>query len=88
MAIKNIPLAVFRKYLLSKGLIIIKTEGGHEKWWKQGMIRPVILQTHVDPVPEFIIRNNLTSIKCSKKELEQWLNPGVKQSQKLKSKGK
>jgi hypothetical protein len=75
MAIKNIPLRIFREYLLYKGLRLVKTEGGHEKWWKEGMLRPVILQTHVDPVPEFVIRNNLTSIGSKRKELEEWLNP-------------
>ena len=75
MAIKNIPLHVFREYLIYKGLRLIKTEGGHEKWWKEGILRPVILQTHVDPIPEFIIRNNLTTIGSKRREFEEWLNP-------------
>ncbi len=76
MSLKNISLATFRDFLRYKGLNLIKTEGGHEKWSKTGMSRPVIIQTHIDPVPEFIIRNNLGSIGSSKKEFEEWLNPG------------
>jgi len=82
MAIKNIPRNSFRNFLRYKGLRLIKTEGGHEKWWKEGMLRPVILQTHVDPIPEFIIRNNLTSMMSSRKELENWLNSASPKSNK------
>ncbi len=28
----------------------------------KGLTHPVILQTHVDPVPEFIIKNNLRTM--------------------------
>ncbi|MFI5196335.1 MAG: hypothetical protein ACHQD8_04535 [Chitinophagales bacterium] len=73
MSISNIPLSVFREFLKYKGLNHIKTEGGHEKWSSQKLLRPVILQTHIDPVPEFIIRNNLRTIDSNRKELEQWL---------------
>ena len=73
MALKNIPLNTFRNFLKHKGLLLVKIEGGHEKWRKDGMIRPVILQTHLDPVPEFIIRNNLMSMNSNRKEFEQWL---------------
>ena len=74
MPIKNTSLKAFRKYLEFKGLRHIKTEGGHEKWIKQGMHRPVIIETHIDPVPEFIVRNNLGTMGSNKKELEDWLS--------------
>jgi hypothetical protein len=60
--LKNIPLRVFRNYLQFCGLNHIRTKGGHEVWSAKGLSRPVILQTHVDPVPEFIIKNNLRTI--------------------------
>jgi len=82
MPIKNIPLRIFRDYLKHKGLHLVKTEGGHEKWWKEGLLRPVILQTHVDPIREFIIRNNLAAIGCTRKEFEQWLDPVRKKNKK------
>ena len=31
-------------------------------WIKDGMLRNVVLQTHIDPVPEDIIKNNLRTI--------------------------
>lgn len=42
--------------------------GGHEKWVKAGMPRPIILQTHVDPVPEPIVRQIMRHLNLSRKE--------------------
>lgn len=66
--LSNIPLRVFQDFLKAKGLKCIKTEGGHEKWVRGDLRRPVMLQTHVEPIPEFIIRNNLKTIGASIKE--------------------
>ncbi len=49
--LSNIPLRLFRGFLESKGLKCIKTTGGHEKWVRYDLRRPVMLQTHIDPVP-------------------------------------
>lgn len=60
--LSNISLKEFRRFLKKEGLNIIKTtkgRGGHEKWSKSGMDRPITLQTHVDPVPEFIVKQCL-----------------------------
>lgn len=66
--LSNIPLRIFREFLKHKGLKCVKTQGGHEKWVRSDLGRPVMLQTHIDPVPEFIIRNNLKTIGVSIKE--------------------
>ncbi|MFA4853719.1 MAG: type II toxin-antitoxin system HicA family toxin [Bacteroidales bacterium] len=60
--LKNIPLKTFRQYLISKGLKQIRTKGGHEIWAGSDLRRPITLQSHVDPVPEFIIRNSLRTL--------------------------
>ncbi len=64
----NITIAEFRSVLERLGLSKTRTKGGHEAWMKEGMTRPVIIQTHVNPIPEFIIRNNLRNIGISKQE--------------------
>ena len=49
--LSNIPLKDFRKFLSSQGLNIIKDtkgRGGHEKWSKQGMDRPITIQAHIE----------------------------------------
>ena len=71
--LKNIPLKTFRHYLVWCGLSHIRTKGGHEVWSAKGLTRPVILQTHVDPIPEFIIKNNLRTIGKSVEHLIEFL---------------
>ena len=51
--LSNIPVKEFRRFLESQGLNIIKDgkgRGGHEKWSKSGMDRPITIQSHIDPV--------------------------------------
>ena len=71
--LSNISLRRFQGFLEYKGLKYIKTVGGHEKWVRSDLRRPVMLQTHIDPVPEFIIRNNLKTIGAPIKELIAYL---------------
>lgn len=71
--IGNISLKVFRMFLKDAGCALVSTEGGHEKWKKPGCLRSIILQTHVSPIPEFIIKNNLRVLGLTRKDLESWL---------------
>ena len=67
--LSNIPLQDFRKFLKSQGLKVIKDtqgRGGHEKWSKSTLERPVTLQTHIDPVPEFIVKQVLRHLNIDK----------------------
>jgi len=69
--LSNIPLKHFRKFLKSQGLRVIKGtrgRGGHEKWSKSGLDRPITLQTRVDPVPEFIVKQVLRHLDMSREE--------------------
>ncbi len=67
-SLANITIREFRAVLVYLGLSNTRNKGGHEAWIKEGMTRPVIFQTHVEPIPEFIIRNNLRNIGISKEE--------------------
>lgn len=71
--LSNVSLAQFRQFLADIGCTPISTEGGHEKWKKEGCLRSVILQTHIDPVPEFIIKNNLRTLGLTRKDFIGWL---------------
>jgi hypothetical protein len=71
--LKNIPLRVFRNYLIYCGINHIRTTGGHEIWSSKGLTRPIVLQTHVDPIPEFIVKNNLRTIGKSAQHLIEFL---------------
>ena len=67
--LSNIPLQEFRKFLKSQGLKMIKDahgRGGHEKWSKSTLNRPFTIQTHIDPVPEFIVKQVLRHLNMDK----------------------
>ena len=74
--LSNISLSEFRKFLFDMGCSRseegTKGRGGHEKWEKEGLNRPVTLQTHVSPVPEHIIKNTLRTLGISRKQFEVW----------------
>ena len=54
--------------------MLIRVSGGHEVWGRPGLLRPVIIQTHIDPIPEFIILNNLRTIGVTRKAFEEYLS--------------
>ena len=66
--LSNVKLSDFREFLFKAGCKLIRTEGGHEVWSKKDLTRPIIVQTHIDPVPEFIIKNALRNLKLKKKD--------------------
>lgn len=72
--LSNISIAQFRNVLTALGLSCVRTKGGHEAWSKEGMLRPVIFQTHIEPIPEFIVRNNLKTLGISREEFLNLLN--------------
>ena len=70
----NITIADFRLFLADKGLKEVESGNtGHGKWNKEGMLRPVVFQTHIDPIPEFIVHNNLRNMGLTASDLRAWL---------------
>jgi len=68
-SLKNITPNQFRKFLEFKGLKQIRTKGGHEIWSRSDLTRPVVLQTHENPIPEFIIKKNLRTMDSNRNEI-------------------
>ncbi|MCH4156658.1 MAG: type II toxin-antitoxin system HicA family toxin [Muribaculaceae bacterium] len=66
--LSNIPLKDYREFLGKCGCKMIGIEGGHEKWVRRDLLRPIIVQTHVDPVPEFIVKNTLRNLNLTRKD--------------------
>lgn len=66
--LSNVSLDDYREFLIKAGCKKIGTEGGHEKWSRKDLLRPIIVQTHIDPVPEFIIKNALRNLGVSKQD--------------------
>lgn len=68
--LSNISLKTFRKFLKQIGCNKIRTKGGHETWCRGGTndLRPITIQTHIDPIPKFIIVNCLSDLTYSKQD--------------------
>ena len=71
--LSNISIAEFGAFLEYKGCVRVDNGNeGHEKWEKAGIPRPIIFQTHIEPVPEFIVRNGLRDLGVSRTDFAQW----------------
>ena len=66
--LRNIPLRTFRDYLRWKGMKKIRTTGGHEVWSRKDLLRPIVVHTHKDPVPEFIVKQALRHLGASRSD--------------------
>jgi predicted RNA binding protein YcfA (HicA-like mRNA interferase family) len=66
--LRNIGLKDYCHYLEYIGCKCIRTKGGHYQYARKDLGRPLTLQTHIDPVPEFIILNHLRVLGISKKD--------------------
>ncbi len=66
--LSNISLKEFRAVLTSLGLYKMRTKGGHEAWIREGLKRTVIIQTHVDPVSELVVRKTINDLGLTREE--------------------
>jgi hypothetical protein len=73
-SIKNVSLADFKAFLSHHGLKYIGIKDGHEKWCRKDLLRPVIFQTHKDPIPLFVIKCNLRTMGLTLTDLREFLN--------------
>lgn len=71
--LRNIPLKLYRDFLIEQGCICERTKGGHEHWTREDSLRPITIQSHIDPVPEFIIKNGLKILGLTKQDFLDWI---------------
>jgi hypothetical protein len=64
----NISLRLFREFLEDNDLKIIRNKGGHEIWAGKSLKRPIVLQSHKTPVPEFIVRQCLRALNKTEQD--------------------
>ena len=55
------------------GLHKMRTKGGHEAWVREGLKRTVIIQTHVDPVSELVVRKTINDLGISREKFIEML---------------
>lgn len=66
--LKNVCLRDCRKFLEKSGCQSKRTNGGHEHWTKSDLLRPITIQTHIDPVPERILKQILNALEIDRDE--------------------
>ena len=66
--LSNISLKEFRAVLTALGLHKMCTKGGHEAWVREGLKRTVIIQTHVDPVSELVVKKTINDLDLTREE--------------------
>lgn len=66
--LKNISISDFKKILEQLGCRYARSKGGHEAWKKEGLTRPIIFQTHIDPVPEMVVKNAIRDLGITRQE--------------------
>jgi hypothetical protein len=67
-SLKNISIIDFERFLLKIGCKCTRIKGGHKHFTRIDLNRPITIQTHIDPIPEFIIRNALRNLGLSREE--------------------
>jgi len=66
--LSNVSIRDFEEFLKKVGCAHLRTDGGHAVWGKPELLRPVIFQTHIEPVPEFIIKNALRTLGLTRQD--------------------
>ena len=79
--LKNISISEFESFLELCQCKFVKSDKGHVKYSRSDLFRPIVFQNHIDPIPQFIILNNLRILGISKKEFFEILG-GTKKVEK------
>lgn len=66
--LSNLTIKEFRDILVRLGLHPLRSYGGHEIWIKPGLKRAIVFQTHVEPIPEFVVRNAIRDLGMTRQE--------------------
>jgi hypothetical protein len=69
----NLPLSKVNKILEHQGCKCIRKDKGHDKWSRNDLLRPIVLQNHIDPVPEFIVKQIMRTLKLNNNDMEKIL---------------
>lgn len=65
--LKNVSVSQFESFLELVHCNDITGKGGHhQKWTRSDLLRPIVFQKTIDPIPEFIIKNNLRILGYTK----------------------
>lgn len=66
--LRNISISQLESFLELCLCKFVKSKKGHAQYFRSDLTRPLPFQNHIDPVPEFIVRNLLRGLGYSKEE--------------------
>lgn len=69
--VHNMSLNRLRLLLKTAGCKHIRSKGGHEIWSKKGLSRPIVIQSHINPVPSFVVNNIIKTLGLTGEEFFQ-----------------
>jgi len=77
----NVPLRKFIKFLEAEGLKQIRIRGGHLIFSRSDLARSIPIQSHIDPVPEFIVLEVLNVLDMNSDQMWERIgkNKGTKE---------
>ena len=70
----NVTLSQLRKILIHVGCKQLGINSGHQKFTRSDLLRPIIIQTHIDPVPEFIVLQIMRTLSLKRVDMEKITN--------------
>ena len=66
--LSNISLAKYQAFLELAGCNLIRTNSGHDVYTRADLLRPIVPQNHIDPVPERIIKQGLRTLGLTRED--------------------
>ncbi len=66
--LRTVSLRDCRKFLIKEGCKNTRSNGGHEHWTRSDFLRPITIQSHIDPVPERIMKQILSTLEIDRDE--------------------
>ena len=69
MPFKSIPTPLWRKFLHYIGCRQISVKK-HEKWMKEGLLRPVMFSPSKKEIPAMVVRSNLKTLNMTWEQFE------------------
>jgi hypothetical protein len=70
----NVSLSLLRKILIHVGCKQLGINSGHQKFTRSDIRRPIIIQTHIDPVPEFIVLQIMRTLSLKRADMKKIVN--------------
>ena len=69
----NLSLSDLKKVLLHLDCKCIRDNKGHDKWSRHDLLRPITFQNHIDPVPEFVVKQIMRTLSIKNADMQKIL---------------